>query len=148
MSRVKVVRRLLFVVGALIAAFYFRYSVLSVFLDTEVAGRKYIGLFVDGGQTNGFSYLVFNYPYLQLEEDGAASWNGCGRLSHSLEGYLRNFVKGWKTNANYMFVSESNPHGYKAYIRVDERVVFVRGFPDFGGSPPDEQEKKICESPR
>ena len=144
MKHIKVVRRILYILAALSTAFYFRYSVLSLALDTEVSGRKYTGLFVGGGETNGFEYLVFDYPYFQFTKDNAINWKECSRLSKSLEGYLGSFVKDWKTNTSYKFVSEIEPNGYKAYIQLNDRVIFVRGFPDLGGVPPNEQEKRIC----
>lgn len=146
MNHIKVIRRCFYVVGILAVAFYFRYPISSVFIDTNIGGYKYIGLVVHGGQTNGFSYLLFDYPYFELAEENAKPWKECKRLNESLQSYLRNFVEGWKpSTVGYLFVSESSSQGYRAYIRFNDRVIFVRGFPDFGGSPPNEQEKKICE---
>ncbi len=141
----KNLRRAFYVVVTLLVIFYFRHSLLSIFSDTEVGGRKYIGLLVDGSKTNGFEYLEFNNLYFQIEKDNAKNWEKCSRLNKSLEGYFRELIKVQNTSTHYKYVSDVEPSGYKAYISFNNRIIFVRGFPDFGGAPPSEEEKKICE---
>lgn len=138
------VKKTIFIVCVLVVFAYFRHAFLSLFMDTEVGGRKYIGLFVDGNETNGFSYLSFSYPYMQLADEDAASWSECNHLNESLVVYLRNYVDKWKPQKSYTYITETDSHWYKAYIGSGDMVIYVHGFSDLGGAPPSEGEKKIC----
>lgn len=144
-------RRLLWLaiaLGLAIIIFYFRYTLWAAFMNTEVGGRNFIGFAVEGNQTNGFAYIRYGRWHMQLEREGAVEWKQCRRLNRSLDGYLRNYVGDRIMHGSYMFISERDEHGYKAYIRSNDDVIFVWGFPDFGGTPPGEDEMRICDDLR
>lgn len=131
----------LYICAGLILVFFFRYSLIAIVSDTNVSGSKYIGLFVNGSQTNGYSHLVINEPYFRF---GDKELSRCSHLDDRINGYLANHIEGWNRRTNFEFISEINSSGYRVYIKSEGIVVFLRGFSDFGGVPPSEAEKSIC----
>lgn len=106
-----------------------------------MANSKYIGLFVDGHWSNGYSHLVFNEPYFRF---GNKELSRCRHLDDRITGYLAIHIEGWKGRSNFAYISETKNSGYRAYIQSEEIVVYLAGFPDFGGTPPDDAEKRVC----
>jgi len=140
----KMTRILIPIILLLTLVYISRFSILSLVLDTEVKGWKYIGLDVDRGSTNGLEYYVFNGYYTELKSGDKSDWKPCSKLDKFLESYIRSFIKIEDSQEAYSYISESNPYGYSVYIRINGRVVFVRGFADFGGAFPSDDEKAIC----
>jgi len=122
----------------------FKYTIYSFFIDTSVQNHKYYSLFVsDINLTNGYESVVFEQPYFKFsKKNNQVNWEDCNKINKILGSYLKNWHQVKKP---YKFVSEVYPSGYKAYIKTLDTIIFVRGFPDFGGVPPTEEEKKICE---
>lgn len=67
----------------------------------------------------------------------------CAKLDKNIWYYL-NSVTTWRENGPYHVVNRATSNGYLAYIKANDKVIYVRGFPDFGGAGPSEAEKNIC----
>lgn len=127
-------------------AYFCRYAIYALMSDTAVNGEKYYSLFVSGDSTNGYIHFIFKRPYYRFTNKEILEWKICHKLNKNLDSYLRNNMQDWGvTSGSVSIISESYPSGYKVYIRTNDKLIFVRGFPDFGGDPPNEKEKKICE---
>jgi hypothetical protein len=120
-------------------ALYLTYQVVS----TDVSGARYGSFFIYGGSTNGWSYRVYSQPYLLVSNGREADWIICSVLDDTLADYLRS-VAGWSGKAPFKVISEAGTKWYKAFIESNGRLIYVRGFPDYSGSIPSEDEKRIC----
>ena len=105
---------------------------------------KYYSLFVQGGSTNGGAYYLFEYPYFTFTNEKDDKWRVCNTLHKSILDYIQHFTK-WPETGPYYVVSSSTKSTYSAYIKANDKVVYVEGFPDFGGAGPTDEEKNICD---
>lgn len=125
----------------LVFLIFFRWTVFAIVADTDVSDSKYVGLFVNGHWSNGYSHLVISEPYFRF---GNIELSSCSHLDERINGYLANHIEGWKGRTNFKYIFEIKNSGYRAYITSEEIVVYLAGFPDFGGATPDEAERRIC----
>ena len=137
-----VIKKILVITLSFFGAIYFCY-VLYAFFSAEVAGIRYISLFVSGGSPSWSSYYLFGRPYFKITDNNEAVWRVCEKLDKAILGYIEN-NSDWSETGPYEVVSESYPSGYVAYIKTKNRLLYIRGGPDFAGDPPSEEEKNIC----
>lgn len=86
---------------------------------------------------------MFRRPYFKITDNDEAVWRVCEKLNEGLLSYIKNHLN-WSDVGPYEVVSESYSSGYVAYIKTKDKLLFIRGGPDFGGDPPSEEEKNIC----
>ena len=134
----KTVVVLLLVLGLI----YFRHVPLAL-LSQRINGVKYYSLFVSGGETNGYAYYLYEYPYLTYSNSEEARWRVCSRLHKYVLSYIQS-VTTWPETGPYYVANASTQNGFTAYIKANDKVIFVKSFPDYGGAGPTEEEKKIC----
>lgn len=135
-------KKVLVILSLLIAVVYFRHVPLALLLP-KIDGVKYYSLFVSEGSTNGGRYYLYEYPYLTFTNEKDDKWRVCSTLHKSVLGYIQHFTE-WPEIGPYYVVSKSTSNTYFAYIKVDNKIIYVEGFPDFGGAGPTEEEKNIC----
>jgi len=136
------VKKALLVLSLLIAVIYFRHVPLALLLP-KIDGVKYYSLFVSGGTYNGSGYYLYEYPYFTFTNEEDDKWRVCSTLHKRVLGYIQHFTE-WPDTGPYYVVSRSTKNTYSAYIKVNNEIIYVVGFPDFGGAGPTEEEKAIC----
>lgn len=139
-----VIKRILVIALLLFGIIYFRYGLYALF-SVEVAGIRYISLFVSGNIiNNGSSLILYERPYFKILDSNKAVWRVCEKLNENILGNIKSNNSDWSETGPYEVVSESYPNGYDAYIKTKNRLLYISGFPDFGGASPSEEEKNIC----
>ena len=130
-----------FLVGIVIFGYSLRWSLYSLTTDVQVEGLRYWSIRPEGKFTNGFSYLIFQDPFLFGRE--LKPWQACTGLHPRIAQYLAS--SSWsEITSPIEILREEKTDGYKAYLRSGEIIAYVRGFPDYGGDPPAEDEAFIC----
>lgn len=121
-----------------------RFAFVLLLGDTAVGGNRYWSLATRGGSTNGFSYIALKKPLLIKRND--PRWVECAAIHPRIKDYLQNEA-GIDIKGPTELLVETSVTGYKAYIRSLDKVIFVRGFPDFAGAGPSLEEKRVCRDP-
>ena len=138
-----VFKKTLVIASLLFGIIYFRYALYALF-SVEVAGIRYFSLFVSGDViNNGWSQILYERPYFKILDNDKAVWRICQKLNKNVLGGIKS-SSDWSEIGPYEVVSESYSNGYVAYIKTKNRLLFINGFPDFGGASPSEEEKNIC----
>ncbi len=131
------------IILSLFAVIIYFWRVPAALLLPKINGVKYYSLFVSGGSYNGGGYYLYEYPYLTFTNEKDDNWRVCNTLDEGILSYIKSFTP-WPETGPYYVVSKSTKNTYFAYIKANNKVVYVEGFPDFGGAGPTEEEKKIC----
>ena len=148
MKKVVIVLLVILVLSALII---YRFSNHIDFLlrDTRISGYNFTTFtFEEYSWGNGFSMWNLGTTYRLNKGDNVAEprWIECTDLILPLKQTLANYSKTWNdSEGSIKIIQESDDDSYRAYILKNKELFFVSGFPDFGGDPPSEEEKKICE---
>lgn len=111
--------------------------------STDVSRVRYISPYTLSGSTNGFLYHIYIPPYFRVTDNSEVEWKICNKLHDNILGYMRN-NSSWLETGPYSVISEKQENGYSAYIKTGNTLIFIRGFPDFGGRAPSEDEKSVC----
>lgn len=129
------------VVAIMITLFFFRHAIQAFSSsDTLVDGVRIYSPFVSGGGGNGYAFYILHNPYLAT---ASPPWKPCASLYPSIRGYLKE-ASDMGATSSIEYFSQSSGSGYSAYLKLPSVIIFVRGFPDFGGQPPSDAEKKVC----
>lgn len=128
--------------SAIAVVWVFRHSLGIALTDTAVNGQKFYSFRVAGGVINGYAYYSLERAFPDVDEK-AVGWRQCKMLHKRIEGVLRR-LEAFSPEGPYWVMSEAQEHGYKAYLKRRNALFFVRGFPDFGGAGPQEDEKNVC----
>ena len=135
-------RKAVTILVALIAvAALLRQPLFSAILDPPVQGLKFYSFFVRSDWTNGFAYAVLKRPFA-FARSGRWPWKPCQGLRkefQTLMGLGPNDLK-----PPLMILTESHSEGYTAFVRSSDSVIFLWGYPDFGGKAPTLEETHIC----
>ncbi|VAX12727.1 hypothetical protein MNBD_GAMMA24-807 [hydrothermal vent metagenome] len=145
----KIALALLLMLGLFgVIIYYFSDHIDYLLSDTSVAGCNYTTFtFKEYSWGNGFSMWNLGTTYRLNKGDNVAvpPWVDCADLVLPLKRMLANYSKTWNDSKGSMkVIIESNENGYNAYILKNKELFFVSGYPDFGGTPPSEEEKKVC----
>ncbi len=139
---------LLILLLSMVIIYYFSANIDYIFSDTSVSGYNYTTFTFDEHYWgNGFSMWNLGTTYRLDKGDNVSepSWIECTDLTLPLKQLLATYSKTWNDSKGSMkIIRESNENGYNAYILKNKELFFVSGFPDFGGTPPSEEEKKVC----
>ena len=129
------------------AVYAFNTAPVSALYGTSVKGQMYYSLnvkWLSPWYSNGYEVYVYKEPIYHLQGD-TTEWKKCDRLSSHLESQ---FIEVGNHevffNGPFEYLVEKHPWGYKAYIKSKDYLVYVRGYPDFGGVPPSNEKKAIC----
>jgi hypothetical protein len=137
------IKKIAAIVTSIILIIFFRHLPFAL-LNPSVDGVKCYSLFVTGGSSNGYEYFLYRIPFLTLTTGDEKEWRLCTKLNKNIDGIIKS-ISNWTPNGPYYIVNKTYENGYSAYIKTDIGILFIRGFPDFGGVAPSEAEKKICE---
>nr|NJM04540.1 hypothetical protein [Desulfobacula sp.] len=136
-------KKIIVIVSIIIIAIFFR-NVPFALLSPSINGVKCYSFCVTGGSSNGFEYFLYKSPFLTLITGDEKKWRLCTKLNKNINDILES-ISSWTPKAPYYIVNQIYDNGYSAYIKTDRGILFIRGFPDFGGVAPSEAEKTICE---
>lgn len=136
-------KKALIILSVLIVIVFFRH-IPSALLSPSIDGVKCYSLFVKRGSSNGYAYFFYKFHLLTIVTGSEDAWRKCTKLDKNIKN-ITNSISGWPNHGPYYVVSGKTSNGYYAYIRADEKILFLRGFPDFGGAAPNEAEKNICD---
>ncbi len=125
-----------------LGAVYFSYRVYEL-ISTEVSGFRYFSLFISGDSTNGLLYYLYDPPYFRVTGSGESKWKACEKIHENIFNYISS-TSSWSEAGPYDVIAESQATGYAAYIKTKNTLLYVRGFPDYGGASPSEEEKSVC----
>ena len=135
-------KKTLIILGLLITIVYFRHVPFAL-LSPSIDGVKCYSLFVSGGSSNGYAYFLYESPLLTIVTGNETVWRKCTKLNKNIDNIINN-ITDWPKNGPYYVANKATSNGYFAYIRIDKKVLYIRGFPDFGGAAPSDAEKNIC----
>jgi hypothetical protein len=139
----EMIKKIAIIVICVIVIIFFRHVPFAL-LSPSINGVKCYSLYVTGGSSNGFEYFLYRIPFLTLISGDDKEWRLCTKLNKNINDSIRN-IPNWSPKAPYYIANKIYENGYYAYIKTDKGILFIRGFPDFGGVAPSEAEKKICE---
>jgi hypothetical protein len=119
----------------------------NFFEDTKVQGQDFYDIFaIKSINTNGYWAFVIDLSSVKKGKLDNVKWASCKKLNRNVESFLSNYIFDWnKENSPLYYINEKETYSYKAYIKTPSRIIFLRGFSDFGGATPTEEEKNICE---
>ena len=108
-------------------------SLFTFYIKSEdVDGLRYFSLSSSGNDTNGISYRAFDNPISFSKP--ANGWKTCSNISQSVRDYLESYSIVLPTPVDVLI--EDRKESYKAFLKSENQVVFVRGYPDRSGTAP------------
>lgn len=119
----------------------------NYFENTKVQDQDFYDIFsIESIGSNGYWGFVIDLNHVNKEKLNNVKWVHCKKLNSNIEGFLGNYISNWdQEKSSLHYISEKDVHGYRVYIKTLSRVIFLKGFSDFGGGTPSEEEKNICE---
>jgi hypothetical protein len=119
----------------------------NFFENTKVQDQDFYDIFsIESISANGYWAFITDLNHVNEKKLNNVNWVSCKKLNSNIDGFLRNHISNWDQEKSFLhFISEKDIYGYKVYIKTPSRIIFLKGFSDFGGSTPSEEEKNICE---
>lgn len=110
----------------------------------NINGHRFVGVNTSYHSGNGFSFVIFDEPYLELVDSGSHDWVACGYLSEAIRQRIESATTERVVDGHYELMLSRSGNNYIAYLRSEGRVTYLKGFPDFGGAEPDSDEATVC----
>lgn len=110
----------------------------------NINGHRFVGVNTSSHSGNGFSFVIFDEPYLELVDSGSHDWVACGYLSEAIRQRIESVTTDRVADGHYELMLSRSGNNYMAYLRSEGRVTYLRGFPDLGGAEPDSDEATVC----
>ena len=108
-------------------------SLFTFYIKSEdVDGLRYFSLSSSGNDTNGISYRAFDNPISFGKP--TIGWKACYNISQSVRAYLERYSIVLSMPVDVLI--EDRRESYKAFLKSENQVVFVWGYPDRSGTAP------------
>lgn len=124
--------------------FFFRMPIYALY-SANVYGYKYFSSNVDGQiGFNAFEVLIFKQPYFNITGNKKLNWNYCNEFDEHIKKDLIRYNQYVKEALPYRFIVEKTENSYKAFIDNGIAIIYISGFPDWGGGAPSLAEINVC----
>lgn len=110
----------------------------------NINGHRFIGVNTSSHSGNGFSFVIFDEPYLELVSSGSHDWVACECLSEAIRQRVESVTTDWVVDGHYELMLRRSGNNYMAYLRSAGLVIYLKGFADFAGDEPDFEEATVC----
>ena len=135
-------KKIIIIVCVLITIYF--WNALTSLLLPKIDGVKYYSFLVSGGEGNGYSYYLYDYPKLTYTDIKEHKWKTCEVLDEGLLSLLKH-ITDWPDLGPNFVVNRSTETTYYAYIKNNNKVIYIVEFADYGGAGPSDDRKKVCD---